>query len=73
MIETLVENAKYIQQDELNGPSACEIECKDQQAALVACMETIRSNPEESAPKTCLAPVVAAWTECCAKANEEKK
>jgi hypothetical protein len=73
MIETLVENAKYIQQEEGTGPSACEIKCKDEQAALVTCMESIRSNPDESGPKTCLAPVVAAWTECCAKANDEQK
>lgn len=73
MIETLVENAKYIQQDEVTGPSACEIKCKDEQAALVSCMDSIRSHPDESAPKTCLAPVVAAWTECCAKANDEQK
>ena len=80
MIETLVENAKYMPQngqDASSGPSLCEVECKSQQANLLSCMNIIRdareSNPSSEAvaknANACLAPSVASWTECCAKAN----
>lgn len=78
MIETLVENAKYMPQDgddgANNGPSVCEVECKSQQASLVSCMNAIRDAEENDTSGTkgsnvCLAPSVAAWTECCALAN----
>jgi len=81
LIETLVENAKYMpQEDDASGsgqPSKCEVECQPQQAALVACMNSIRDDRENNRSDTddngnanaCLAPSVAAWTECCTLAN----
>jgi hypothetical protein len=83
LIDTLVENAKYMPSPEdANAgkePSACELKCQAQQAALVSCMETIRQQNEESDSSSaksndankCLAPSVAAWTDCCSKANHE--
>lgn len=78
LIETLIENSKYISSNEVNEPSACETRCQTQQAALVSCMESIRQqqhhNNEESPAgerNKCLSPAVAAWTECCANANNE--
>ena len=75
MIETLVENSKYINQgQEADGPSACETQCKSQQDALISCMDSIRdakengSSTDEKA-NACLAPSVASWTACCSKAN----
>lgn len=81
IIDTLVDNAKYIPDavDARNekGLSPCEVKCKEQQAALVACMESIRQLSEDlkktSANPECLAPSVAAWTECCSKANSESQ
>ena len=61
-------------------PSACETKCRSQQEALAACVTAIR-DARESAPgaenetssdpieTACLAPRIAAWTECCSKAN----
>ena len=80
LTETLIENAKYIpnvdEGDTRKEPSACEIECQAQQSALVACMEVIRDQnqdqPSQSSGNShCLAPSVAAWTECCTKANNK--
>lgn len=81
LFDTLVENAKYMPADEVNNgnpqkeeSSACELKCKEQQAALVSCMESIRQGNEEnqqSVNKQCLLPSVAAWTDCCSKANND--
>ena len=77
IIDTLIDNAKYIPDPEAageGGTSACEVKCREQQAALVSCMESIRQQNEDSTSTTkskCLAPAVSSWTECCAKANNE--
>jgi len=63
--------------DDNSKPSACEIQCVSQQEVLVACMTSIRehnekdSNTVENMKNTCLAPAIASWTDCCAKANEQ--
>lgn len=85
MMETLVENAKYMPSQQQKGdaqPSACELKCQTQQAALVSCMKSIRQSQSQSQPslegsvdtnaKACLAPSIAAWTDCCAKANNHE-
>jgi len=78
VIETLVENAKYMPQEEGDGngqASACETQCQPQQAALVACMNSIRDSKEsgssvdENETNACLAPSIAAWTGCCSEAE----
>lgn len=80
LIETLVENTKYMPDADGGGtgqPSKCEVECQLPQAALVACMDSIRQAKEKSGSDTdangnvnaCLAPSVSAWTECCTLAN----
>jgi len=61
--------------------SPCEIMCKDEQAAIKACIlsiqtqrEAVESSPDSqdsSAQPECLLPAVAAWTTCCAAANAE--
>ena len=80
LTETLIENAKYIPTVDEGGtkkePNSCEIECQAQQSALVACMKTIGNQNEESPNQTsvntqCLAPSVAAWTECCTHVNNK--
>jgi hypothetical protein len=80
LIETLVENTKYMPDADGDGtgqPSKCEVECQLPQAALVACMDSIREAKEREGFDTdsdgnvnaCLGPSVSAWTECCAAAN----
>mmetsp|Transcript_6003 Transcript_6003/g.8908 ORF Transcript_6003/g.8908 Transcript_6003/m.8908 type:complete len:86 (-) Transcript_6003:231-488(-) len=75
IIETLVENAKYMPQGDENEPSACEVKCQTQQSALVDCMNSIRDKQESGSaednkhPNACLAPSVASWTACCSAAN----
>mmetsp|Transcript_318 Transcript_318/g.373 ORF Transcript_318/g.373 Transcript_318/m.373 type:complete len:82 (-) Transcript_318:259-504(-) len=75
MMENLVENAKFVSAAE-KGTNKCETECKVQQDAIVTCMNSIReqmengSNSDDKEVTSCLSPVVAAWTECCSKANE---
>jgi hypothetical protein len=81
LIETLVENTKYMPDASGSGsgqPSKCEVECQSPQAALVACMDSIREARDDNRPDTdgnvnaCLAPSVAAWTECCTLANAKE-
>jgi len=63
-------------------PSACETMCRSQQEALAACVTAIRyageaapgaENEDETSSDVietaCLAPRIAAWTECCSNAN----
>jgi hypothetical protein len=61
-----VENSKYMPQEGDKEVSACQLECKDQQKSVVACVDSIR---EEGKTSACLAPAVQAWTKCCTKAN----
>lgn len=79
-METLVENAKYVETDQ--SSSKCALECKPQQSELVSCMASIQNAREQATDgdlsekemkemNSCLAPAVAAWTACCSKANEE--
>lgn len=80
VIQTLVENAKYMPQnndndnDSSESGSACESKCQTQQAGIVSCMSSIRDAREKgndsNDTNACLAPSVAAWTECCARAND---
>ena len=71
-------------QGPLDGPSShslCELKCQEQQTALVDCMNSLRQEAEETnnsgvvtkddrrIKNTCLSSSVAAWTECCSKAN----
>ena len=79
LIDTLVENSKYMPQndDTSSKPTKCETECELQQAALVKCMNFIRDTKEtdaaassnSSADNSCLGPSISAWTECCTKAS----
>ncbi len=75
LIDTLIDNAKYIPNAQaFEEPSPCELKCKAQQTALVACMETIRQTNDSNSDQTkvdshCLVSSVSAWTECCSKAN----
>jgi hypothetical protein len=65
-----VENAKYMPQEGDKEVSACQLECKEQQTAVVACVDSIR---EEGKTSACLAPAVQAWTKCCTEANVAEK
>lgn len=85
MEESLREDTKYIftsssslqrnpdDSSSSPSPSLCEIECHLQQTALVECMNSIRQEEEVSnhvvVHNTCLSSTVAAWTECCSRAN----
>eukprot|EP00978_Attheya_sp_CCMP212_P008170 scaffold19088_cov53-Attheya_sp.AAC.4 len=64
--DTLVANDKYMNIPE--EPSPCELECKVQQEAVVACVNGIREQVEGH-DRTCLSQTTAAWTSCCANAN----
>lgn len=70
--------------DGSSSHSLCEVKCQQQQAALVDCMNSLRQEADQSRPtssdvvvtkehgqmnKSCLSSSVAAWTECCSKAN----
>jgi hypothetical protein len=68
--------------DDSSSPSLCELKCGEQQTALVECMNSLRQEAEQSHPSgavttkekkgmknSCLSSSVAAWTECCSKAN----
>jgi hypothetical protein len=80
LVDTLVENAKYMPQaNDNNGqPSKCETECQSQQTSLVTCMNLIRDAKEKvndtssnnNDVNPCLGPSIAAWTDCCTKASE---
>lgn len=59
-------------------PSACELQCKKEQAAIVSCMNFIQDQREashesesgsSSIDNKCLSPAVMAWTTCCSTAN----
>mmetsp|Transcript_17900 Transcript_17900/g.26809 ORF Transcript_17900/g.26809 Transcript_17900/m.26809 type:complete len:93 (-) Transcript_17900:467-745(-) len=85
LIETLVDKSNDLSPhgaiDETKEPSACELKCQAEQAALVSCMESLRQqqqrqnqNEEGSSigsGNQCLGPAVTSWTECCASANSE--
>lgn len=84
LIETLLDNANYMPSHDNDAknkePSACEIKCQVQQAALVKCMASIQlqnehtddaSKEDQRVDNSCLAPAVAAWTDCCTKANDD--
>mmetsp|Transcript_4089 Transcript_4089/g.7850 ORF Transcript_4089/g.7850 Transcript_4089/m.7850 type:complete len:90 (+) Transcript_4089:4447-4716(+) len=82
MEDNLRNNAKYVYSSTgSSSQSLCEVKCQEQQAALVGCMNSLRQQAEESnlsgvvtkdddgMKNSCLSSSVAAWTECCSKAN----
>jgi len=65
--DQFAENAKYMPQEGDKEVSACQLECGEQQKAVVTCVDSIRENGGSS--NACLAPAVQAWTKCCTEAN----
>ena len=64
--------------EDTDKPSPCELKCKEEQAAIKACVHFIQQQREAQSPSSasapsseCMAPAVAAWTKCCAAANKE--
>lgn len=73
LMGTLMANATYMNSPQSSDQhSRCMTQCRAQEAALVACVESIRDagrDESKSAGNACLGPAVMAWTECCATAN----
>mmetsp|Transcript_3223 Transcript_3223/g.5669 ORF Transcript_3223/g.5669 Transcript_3223/m.5669 type:complete len:106 (-) Transcript_3223:642-959(-) len=84
LMGVLLHNAEIMRDDSSSqSPSPCQVECHAQQKAILQCVESIRKSREEegemavvvsskeaSLSLSCLSPAVAAWTSCCATANE---
>lgn len=79
IMETLIDNAKYMPQNvesDSSKPSACELKCEAEQLAIKDCVTSLQELTEEGKPhsskgaKSCLTSAVSAWTKCCQEANE---
>uniref|UniRef100_A0A6V2GA40 Ubiquinol-cytochrome C reductase hinge domain-containing protein n=2 Tax=Ditylum brightwellii TaxID=49249 RepID=A0A6V2GA40_9STRA len=72
------------EQDSSDPKTSCAVQCHMEQERLVSCMDSIRAarlnengteekeleEPNSMTESSCLAPAIAAWTQCCTEANK---